>query len=308
MKREVICGVYCFENIVNGKKYIGSSNNILKRKYHHLFYLRKGQHHSYTFQNDFNKFGESSFKHYILEKCSNADPEVRIQLEQKYMDEYTSYDKKYGYNINSYASTEGIRKGYTLSTLESGNAKITLLQFNMIINYLCNSDISFNEISQLTKVSQSSISSIYYRVNYKDLTNEMVFINRNNAGENNGCSKLTKDNVLEIIIMLTNSISVTQIANLFNVSYTTIEDIHKHRTWKSLTSSIIFPNLKNEIKGHKGKQIAQYDLNGNLLETFMKAVDAEKKTGVSRQNISSACRGIYKSYGGFIWKFCDISK
>ena len=38
---EKISGIYCIENIVNGKKYIGKSNNIYKRWYEEKLGLKK---------------------------------------------------------------------------------------------------------------------------------------------------------------------------------------------------------------------------------------------------------------------------
>jgi len=66
---EVISGIYCFENTINNKKYIGYSNFIRRRKKEHLYYLRKGKHHNSYFQNAWNKYGEGSFVFKILQEC-----------------------------------------------------------------------------------------------------------------------------------------------------------------------------------------------------------------------------------------------
>lgn len=54
------------------------------------------------------------------------------------------------------------------------------------------------------------------------------------------------------------------------------------------------------------KPVLQYSLSGDFINRFSGLSDAERKTGVNRRNISSACRGIYKTAGGFVWKYADI--
>lgn len=60
-------GVYVIENLVNGKKYVGSTGVSFRKRWSaHKNDLRKGRHHSNIFQRAFNKYGEGNFKFYIL--------------------------------------------------------------------------------------------------------------------------------------------------------------------------------------------------------------------------------------------------
>jgi predicted GIY-YIG superfamily endonuclease len=94
-------GIYKIENLVNGKVYIGSSQDINKRWKQHLYSLRKGQHHSYHLQKAWEKYGEENFKFEIVEVVT--DESLLITLEQKWINSYKSYDSKYGYNISEEA-------------------------------------------------------------------------------------------------------------------------------------------------------------------------------------------------------------
>ena len=38
------CGIYLITNIINGNRYIGSSKELYKRLYHHIWHLNKGDH------------------------------------------------------------------------------------------------------------------------------------------------------------------------------------------------------------------------------------------------------------------------
>lgn len=62
-------GIYCIENIVNHKIYIGSSKNIYQRLLKHFALLRHNKHENAHLQNAWNKYGESSFEWSVVEKC-----------------------------------------------------------------------------------------------------------------------------------------------------------------------------------------------------------------------------------------------
>lgn len=66
-------GIYCIENLITNKKYIGQSKNITNRWSRHRVELRKGTHFNPYLQNSWNKYGEKSFKFYILEIVSSPN-------------------------------------------------------------------------------------------------------------------------------------------------------------------------------------------------------------------------------------------
>lgn len=45
------CGIYIITNIVNGKRYIGSSNDLYNRLHHHLNHLNIKTHSNNLLQN-----------------------------------------------------------------------------------------------------------------------------------------------------------------------------------------------------------------------------------------------------------------
>ena len=53
----------------------------------------------------------------------------------------------------------------------------------------------------------------------------------------------------------------------------------------------------------KEKPVAQYDLDGNLIQTFPSVYAAEKALGLSRGVVANAARGSSKSGGGFQWSY-----
>lgn len=72
-------GVYCLINIINNKRYIGSSKNIYQRLLKHRSLLRKNKHENVKLQNSWNKYQEDKFNFYILEFCNENDLLVKEQ-------------------------------------------------------------------------------------------------------------------------------------------------------------------------------------------------------------------------------------
>ena len=68
-----VSGIYCIENITNHKTYIGSSKNIYQRLLKHFALLRHNKHQNAHLQNAWNKYGEDSFRWFILELCASKE-------------------------------------------------------------------------------------------------------------------------------------------------------------------------------------------------------------------------------------------
>ena len=82
-------GIYCFENKINGKTYIGQAQDIRKRVQQHL-----NSKDTLYFHNAIRKYGYINFNIYILEF---ADLEKLSELEIYYINKYKSHTN--GYNL-----------------------------------------------------------------------------------------------------------------------------------------------------------------------------------------------------------------
>lgn len=97
----MISGIYIIDNLINGKCYIGSSNDVVLRLRHHRKELRGGYHSNSYLQRSWNKYGEKSFDLRLLEKCTVKQ---LLKLEQKYINEHMTCIRSLGYNLNQNAS------------------------------------------------------------------------------------------------------------------------------------------------------------------------------------------------------------
>lgn len=92
----VISGIYCIENKVNSKKYIGYSKNIKRRTIEHFNLLRRGKHENPVLQYAFDKYKEENFLTKILEECEEKEFNDK---EIFYIEKMKSHVSENGYNI-----------------------------------------------------------------------------------------------------------------------------------------------------------------------------------------------------------------
>lgn len=65
-------------------------------------------------------------------------------------------------------------------------------------------------------------------------------------------------------------------------------------------------SLYEQKTNSSAKEVAQYDLNNNLLRTFRSTREAARELGLDASTISKVCRGQNKTHGGFIFKYTSL--
>ncbi len=100
-----LSGIYCIENLVSGKKYIGQSANLNQRKWKHFWGLRHNRHENSHLQRAWTKYGEAAFEFKILIYC---EPFELTKYEQFFVD-YYGIEKLYNICTECVDSTLGIK-------------------------------------------------------------------------------------------------------------------------------------------------------------------------------------------------------
>lgn len=175
-----VSGIYCIENTINHKIYIGSSKNIYQRLLKHFALLRHNKHQNAHLQNAWNKYGEVHFRWFVLEFCDNS---VLAEREQYCMDlfgaEY-NITKIVERNILSKESRikqgETRRKLHKEGKLEWNFKPVTLYVYDLEGHLLFSNPLGLKDTAKRLGISPSSICRVTngtyqqckgYRFSYK---------------------------------------------------------------------------------------------------------------------------------------------
>lgn len=115
-------GIYKIENLVNGKLYIGRSNNLKARQSSHWNQLKRNVHTNTHLQHAWNQLGNESFKFEILELC---DEEVLPAREHYWCILLKTHDREYGYNLKETGDAPYTPPVYTESTAKEKSRKLS---------------------------------------------------------------------------------------------------------------------------------------------------------------------------------------
>jgi len=255
MKNDII-GIYCFENLVDGKKSVGQSINVLKRKREHLNGLASNKHWNKYFQNAYNKHGRNNFVFYVIEECPE---EMLNEREIYWIKELHSHIMKHGYNV-SYGGDDCWNRGISLS--EEHKKKISESMPDMsgennpnfgkhpsketkkkISDALKGKPISEKTKQKISiahkgkhhsgKTKQKISNALRGKTASEKAKQKMSENHADFSGENSSSSKLTEKNVLEILdLFYNNNFTRKKITERYNVSYDTIWEITRGTTWK----------------------------------------------------------------------------
>lgn len=86
--RPCICAVYAIRHSITHRVYIGYSKDVTRRWQGHRHALRRGTHHSYALQQDWNRDGEDAFMFEVLEE---ALPQNVRAIEQRWLTTLSPY-------------------------------------------------------------------------------------------------------------------------------------------------------------------------------------------------------------------------
>jgi group I intron endonuclease len=222
----VNCGIYQIENTVNGKRYVGSSNQVARRFYLHKWDLKRGQHHSVTLQRSWDKYGEAAFRFRVLLYCSVA---MLHFYEQRCLDEMGTVDPAKGFNICCDAASAGTGRVWTdeqkqAKSLERKGKKMSP---DVHARYLA--------------TRKDGADHPFYGKHHTEETRNKISISRSgtpawNKGKHTGNNqaKITPEQVLEIRMLKSEGMSRKEIAPKYGLKPNTIWRICSGKNWPNV--------------------------------------------------------------------------
>ena len=137
------CGIYLITNLVNQKKYVGQSVNILRRWRNHKADSKNiaSSCYEYPLYRAFRKYGIDNFSFEIIEECSPMELDI-----------------KEAYYIGLYRTLG--ENGYNQVKVQQAGTKIKPKNLKAIIDYLEETDLSTEEIGKIFNISGRAVRAI----------------------------------------------------------------------------------------------------------------------------------------------------
>ena len=172
-----ICCIYKLENLINGKVYIGQTQNFHQRELDHKHMMKYG-HSNRWIKADVDQYGMENFSMSILEECS---PDKLDEKEIYWIDKLKSYNRDYGYNNsmggkNHVVVSEQTKKLMSRAFMgeKSRTATIKESTANLIVHLLMAGG-SIHGIAKQLGISHKIVESIRSKRKWKHLTYGVVF-------------------------------------------------------------------------------------------------------------------------------------
>lgn len=250
--------IYKIENLKNGKKYIGLTNNINRRRARHFTDLKGNRHDNKFLQKEYNIYGKESFS-FSIEFEGNVDSKIISDKEVEYIKKYDSY--KNGYNQNEGGNFGPSNGGSQLTQSDIFNILSALEFMSRPGQVLANMyDVSRTTISRIKKGENHSL----YKQEYDNLEEEerkaiyQIFLDSTNFYEDKVNStiiaskrRLTEQQVHLILLNFeTQKLTRKEMAQTVGVNSTyTLDCIKKRLTYKdySLTYTKLTKNQKDKL-------------------------------------------------------------
>lgn len=282
--------IYKITNLINGKIYIGQTNNPKRREREH-FSLAPSileDNNGKILYNALLKYGPQNFSFEIIEdKCENYNEKEKFWI--KTLNTLTPF----GYNMTEGGEAPPIFRGE-----QHPMATHFLDEVNKIRNLLANTNLSILEIAQQTNYSDSSIRRINSGLLWYD--ENIVYPIRI---ENTALFK--KERMENIVYDLLNSnLTQKEIADKYNVSRTTITAINRGQNFHQ--DDIDYP-IRKQDRHSKPIQMIDY-LTGKTFLEFSSAAEAGRYLNLPKRagtNIRKCANGEIKTAYGYIWKFIN---
>lgn len=293
------CGIYKFENKINGMVYIGQAIDLEERYKKHCKNINDTSHNE-DFYIGLREFGLSNFDYSILEEFDSFDQNKLNELEIYYIEKYNSM-KPNGYNmVPGGTNGAGLAKGKAVQQYDLKGNFIAEYPSAHQANYI--TGINYSSIcaccrGEITHTKQYQWKYLYSKKIIKDISNNVKIMNKKVLQYSLNKKLLATYNSMDEASKKTNtsksliSRACNHLANTGNGFLWRFED------------EPILPFEK--IKTTNMRKVAQFDKNGNLLAIYNSITEAAEKTQTNCSNLQQVCANKRKTANNFIWKYVE---
>ena len=299
--------IYCIENIINGKKYIGQTTKTIEKRWTEHKNFAKSNNPYMAFAKALKKYGEKNFNVFEL---VHVESENRLDIIDKLNElevffiklHNTLANNGHGYNIQI-----GGNSGRIYNPICSYDMNGNLLkEFFNIADAACYYNICEDVVRRICNGKCGNHKkSIVFRYKHDDFNKYSI--------ERKPYSRYTTKvdaydaNTLEYIGTFKSLSECKKKLDVFGSNILRVcNGIYKQ------CDGYIFRYHGDPIDKYStqweykhNKSVNQYDENLNYINTYKSAVEASKVTGANSSHINSCCKGKRKTCGGFKWFYAN---
>ncbi len=283
-------GIYLIHNKITGDKYIGQSKNITRRLRDHKTKLKQNNHiykngGQSILQKAWNKYGEDAFEFKAIEFCNPC----KLNEREQYWINKLNCNRSIsgiGYNLNSGGAGGHSGSKKIKGTIVVNNGKIQI-------------HIYPDELEEYEK--KGYIKGLL--PDYKNKINASRIVLTGSEHPHYG-KKWSKDHREKIQKFYSERKGYVSPRKGVPLSKDTIKKIKEAWENKKPNENSLRA-LKNYVQSQHIRSVIQSTLEGIDIDKFNSIKEANLKTGVSKGNIVSCCKGNRKSAGGFRWRYID---
>lgn len=300
--------IYKITNKINGKSYIGKTNNLRRRWNEHKW----GKGGTAILNKAFKKYGVSNFEFSLVEKREFATKEELnkelSQMEIDYVAKFKTYRKGYNATIGGegavgHSVTEELKQRFRELKLERYKSEEARLQCG-------NGMRGKHHTKEVRERIREALLNRDHAI-YEKMAAERVGKHRDHDMIMRGAKKRRKP-VLQYdmegnFIKEYEGIDFTNFPNTTNIGSCCKGKINSAYgfVWRYKNSDIIpiHIDVGDRSKMHTSQKILQLDKNGKVLAEYDSITKASKYTNIGRTAIGNCAHKLSKTAGGYIWVF-----
>lgn len=219
--------IYKYENLINGKTYVGQTNNIRLRRNGHKSVMNNPNDHSYDlpFYQALRKYGLENFSFEVLEEIEDTELREKVtEREIYYQHLYHSFIEDNGYCLQEGQANNSFRKPLTFEE-KCGLSKVLSLEEIKDIQSMLIQGYQYFEIKKKYPILKDSfLQNINTGVNFKneELSYPLLKLH----------TRFSLKEQEEIKEKIKSGTSYSTIAKEHNISLSFLSQINNGRRWK----------------------------------------------------------------------------